>query len=76
MSESAALVTDWYDGVHKGRNSGRRVGLLTRKHVRVHVQRERRGRVTEPLGHDLDVHTGCEQMGGMTVSQVMETNAR
>src|SRR5438128_417558 len=59
-----------HSGVDKGRGSGRSVGLLSGQHMRIHVERERRGGVTEPFRDDLDIRTGCEQMGGMAVAKV------
>jgi len=51
-------------------------GAHARKQVLVGVDRERRVRVAESLGHDFDGDAGGDEQAGMGVAQVVEPNMR
>ena len=42
--------------------------------MRVRVQGDAAGGVTQAFGDDLGVHAGLEQLGGVRVAQVVETD--
>lgn len=42
----------------------------------VGVERNRDRRVTEPLGHDLDVHARLQRQTGVGMTKVMQTDRR
>ena len=68
------MVTVWsrnFDGTCYG---GRRVGLLAGQHVPVGVERERHRRVTKPLRHEPSVGARGEQVRGVRVPQVVESD--
>src|SRR5687768_13485146 len=68
------VVTFWSQKIDERRNRSGRVRLLAGHHVRVRVERERHGRVTETLADDLHVHTGGEQLRRVGVAQVVEAD--
>ena len=62
--------------VNERRDGSRSVGLLTRHHVRVRVEREGHRGMSKAFTHDLDVDACGEELGGVSVPQVVEADSR
>ena len=57
---------------HQPGGPHRRLLLQRRDGVRVGVERDGDGRVSEALGDDLGVDAGAQRQGGMRVTQVVQ----